>query len=42
MAIKGWPMATIIRGAVVMREDEVLGAPIGKPVAFNETLGPAA
>lgn len=34
----GWPMMTIIRGHVVMREDEVLGAPIGRPVAFADTL----
>lgn len=33
----GWPVATIIRGRAVMREDEVLGAPIGKPVSFAET-----
>lgn len=33
----GWPMMTIIRGHVVMREDEVLGAPIGRPVAFADT-----
>ena len=33
----GWPVATIIRGRAVMREDEVLGTPIGKPVAFAET-----
>ena len=30
----GWPVMTVIRGQVVMREDEVLGAPIGKPVRF--------
>jgi len=28
MAIHGWPVATIVRGATVMREDEVLGTPI--------------
>ncbi|BDG73855.1 dihydroorotase [Roseomonas fluvialis] len=33
----GWPVATIIRGRAVMREDEVLGAPIGRPVSFAET-----
>lgn len=33
----GWPMMTIIRGNVVMREDEVLGTPIGRPVAFADT-----
>lgn len=33
----GWPMMTIVRGNVVMREDEVLGAPVGRPVAFADT-----
>jgi dihydroorotase len=33
----GWPMMTILRGQVVMREDEVLGAPAGRPVAFADT-----
>ena len=27
MDITGWPVATIVRGTVVMREDEVLGSP---------------
>jgi dihydroorotase len=34
MDITGWPVATIVRGNVVMREDEVMGAPIGKLVRF--------
>lgn len=33
----GWPTMTIVRGNIVMREDEVLGAPIGRPVAFADT-----
>ena len=33
----GWPVMTIVRGHVVMRDDEVLGAPIGAPVAFADT-----
>jgi dihydroorotase len=33
----GWPIMTIIRGHVAMREDAVLGAPAGKPVAFADT-----
>ncbi|MFE1598253.1 dihydroorotase [Methylobacterium sp. ID0610] len=32
--VAGWPMATIVRGHVVMREDEVLGAPIGRLARF--------
>ena len=34
MAITGWPMATIIRGRIVMRDGEVLGEPGGKLVKF--------
>jgi dihydroorotase len=37
MAVKGWPMATIIRGRPVMREDEILGAQTGQPVRFQGT-----
>ncbi|MEK9283810.1 MULTISPECIES: dihydroorotase [unclassified Bradyrhizobium] len=32
--IAGWPVATIIRGHTVMRDDEVLGAPIGRLARF--------
>ena len=35
MRITGWPIATIIRGQAVMREDEVLGTPRGKLVRFR-------
>ena len=35
----GWPMATIIRGRVVMRDDEVIAPSLGEPVRFSETLG---
>ena len=34
MDITGWPVGTIVRGRVVMREDEVIGEPIGKLVKF--------
>jgi dihydroorotase len=34
MKITGWPVATIIRGATVMREDEVIGTPRGRLVRF--------
>ena len=34
MEVTGWPMATIIRGHTVMRDDEVLGAPQGRLVRF--------
>jgi dihydroorotase len=35
MAVTGWPVATIIRGRMVMRDDEVLGDPIGRLVSFG-------
>jgi dihydroorotase len=35
---RGWPVATIIRGHVVMREDEVIAPALGEPVRFLETL----
>ena len=33
--VRGWPMATIVRGNVVMQDDEVLGAPIGRLATFR-------
>lgn len=33
--VRGWPLATIVRGHVVMRDDEVLGAPAGRLVQFS-------
>lgn len=39
-SVTGWPIATIIRGNIVMREDELLAKPVGKPVRFVETLVP--
>ena len=41
MAVTGWPRATVVRGNIVMRDDELLGLPAGAPVAFQECL-PAA
>ncbi len=32
---QGWPVGTIVRGHVAMREDEVLGGPVGRPVRFR-------
>lgn len=32
--VTGWPIYTIVRGAVVMHEDELVGMPGGKPVRF--------
>jgi len=36
---EGWPMATIVRGNVVMRDGEVTLPHLGEPVRFAETLG---
>ena len=38
MEAKGWPKATIIRGRVVMRDDEIVAPSQGEPVRFLETL----
>ncbi len=41
--VKGWPVMTIVRGQVVMREDEIIvETPQGQPVRFVETLQPAS
>ena len=35
MAVTGWPVATIVRGHAVMRDDEVLGTPLGRLARFR-------
>jgi dihydroorotase len=35
--LRGWPIMTIVRGRLVMRDGELLGAPQGAPVEFAET-----
>jgi len=42
MQVTGWPMATVIRGRVVMRDGELIGPPAGRPVRFVDTLAGAA
>jgi dihydroorotase len=37
MQVQGWPVATVVRGHVVMREDELLGTPMGQPAIFAGT-----
>lgn len=37
-SVTGWPIITIIRGHTVMRDDELLGPPAGRPVRFREIL----
>ena len=36
MPITGWPIATILRGQAVMRDDTVLGSPAGRLVRFAD------
>jgi dihydroorotase len=36
MAVTGWPVATIVRGQVVMRDGQLVGAPAGELVRFAE------
>jgi dihydroorotase len=37
MTVIGWPIATIVRGQMVMRDDQLVGTPIGDLVRFVET-----
>jgi dihydroorotase len=36
--VKGWPLATVVRGRMVMRDGEILEPADGRPVRFSETL----
>jgi len=38
--VKGWPVATLVRGAVVMRDGEITASAEGRPARFVETLVP--
>jgi dihydroorotase len=38
MTVTGWPVATIIRGRTVMRDDAIEGAASGQPLRFLETI----
>jgi len=40
MQVTGWPKLTVIRGQVVMRDDEIVGTPRGVPVRFLDTIPP--
>jgi dihydroorotase len=35
---KGWPIATVVRGHVIMREGELTAPSLGEPIRFQETL----
>ena len=38
MKVTGWPMITILRGHVAMRDGELINDPLGQPARFLETL----
>ena len=40
--VKGWPLGTIVRGQVVMRDGEITSPPAGKPARFLEAIPPAS
>lgn len=33
--VKGWPICTIINGSIAMKDDQVIGSPIGRVVSFD-------
>ena len=37
MTVAGWPLATIVRGDIAMRDGQLFG-PVGRPIRFQETL----
>jgi dihydroorotase len=41
MRVTGWPIMTMVRGHVVMREDTLLDEPTGQPVRFHEQDWPS-
>jgi dihydroorotase len=40
--VTGWPIATVVRGHVVMRDGQLIGEPVGRPLRFVEALAPIA
>jgi len=42
MSVNGWPVATVLRGGLVMRDGEIVAPARGEPVRFVETLGARA
>jgi dihydroorotase len=42
MRVTGWPVMTVLRGRMIMREDELIGEPSGALVRFGDTLMRAA
>jgi len=38
--VKGWPMGTVVRGRIVMRDGEIIAPAAGQPARFVETVRP--
>lgn len=38
LRVRGWPVAAIVRGNVVMRDGALQGQPLGQPISFDVTL----
>ena len=38
LEVTGWPISTIVRGNVVMKDMEIIGKPIGKQIISSETF----
>jgi dihydroorotase len=38
MLVTGWPVATVVRGGIVMRDGALQGEPKGAPVRFDDVL----
>ncbi len=38
MSVTGWPIATVLRGHIVMRDGQVLGEPHGRPLHFTDAI----
>ncbi len=36
--VHGWPVMTVVRGHIVMQDDEVQGTPVGQPVSFTDEV----
>jgi len=34
--VQGWPVGTMVRGTMIMRDGEVIGAPKGRAVRFTD------
>jgi dihydroorotase len=39
-SLTGWPVATVVRGHIVMRDGQLVGEPHGRAARFTDTLAP--